>query len=707
MTNMLRTSERNLFKRCQWAWERSYQDRLQYSARESVALWFGTGIHEALEHWYIPGTKRGVDPRETFEEYVNRTAARTEYINTFHEGDFSEAIDAKELGVDMLTQYLEHYGEESHLEVISAEQTFQIPVKHPSWRKSEDAGVVVEDDVTNYVGTFDLVIRDHEANGKIFMWDHKGLRTSEQVMTPEGWKANGDLVVGDLVIGSDGNPTKVTGVYDLGERPVYRVDMSDGSFVDTTDDHFWTLKNYGGRERVLTTEEVMQGSHPSYRYLPSQPEINWEEKELPVEPYVLGVILGDGAISGQGASVSSSDPEVMAKVSSFVPVTNRKSLPGKCQTYGLPGIAKELAGLGLMGRTSHTKFIPEDYLYGSADQRRGLLAGLLDTDGHVDTRKRIKFCTVSDDLKDGIMHLVRSLGGRCSASSSKAYYIKDGEKIVTGRYWHVNIRMKECPFTLKRHVDRFVPATTLSRKVKSVERLEETDQMRCIRVEASDSLYITKDCIVTHNTAKALGSANTQYLPLDDQAGSYWAVANHVLRKQGLISEKEKLAGIIYNYLVKRKADTRPRNPEGFYTNKPQKKHFVSALTEAGVTEVSDKPVDKLKLDELESVADEHGVKVFGEVSANQPPKTFDRVTVYRSPNQQRSQIKRIQNDLEAMSLVRNNLLAATKTPTRECGFCEFREICELDESGRDWTEMADMVYHEWEPYKAHENKEN
>lgn len=381
MTKMLRTSERNLFKRCQWAWERSYQDRLQYSARESVALWFGTGIHEALEHWYIPGTKRGVDPRETFEEYVNRTAARTEYINTYHEGDFSEAIDAKELGVDMLTQYLDHYGEESHLEVISAEQTFQIPVKHQSWRRSEGAEVAVEEDVTNYVGTFDLVIRDHEADGKIFMWDHK--------------------------------------------------------------------------------------------------------------------------------------------------------------------------------------------------------------------------------------------------------------------------------------------------------------------------------------TAKALGSANTQYLPLDDQAGSYWTVANYVLRKQGLISGDEKLAGIIYNYLVKRKADTRPRNPEGFYTNKPQKKHFVSALTEAGVTEVSDKPIDKLKLDELESVADEHGIKVFGEVSANQPPKTFDRVTVYRSPNQQRSQIKRIQNDLEAMSLVRNNLLAATKTPTRECGFCEFREICELDESGRDWTEMADMVYHEWEPYKAHENKEN
>ena len=130
---MLRTSERNLFKRCQWAWEREYIDRLKVKGRESIALWFGTGIHLAMEHWYIPGRERGVDPRKTWRDYVQKAQADTKYVNTYHDGDFAEAVPSLELGLDMLEGYLEHYGKEPNIEVISAEQTFQVEIPSPEW----------------------------------------------------------------------------------------------------------------------------------------------------------------------------------------------------------------------------------------------------------------------------------------------------------------------------------------------------------------------------------------------------------------------------------------------------------------------------------------------------------------------------------------------------------------------------------------------
>ena len=132
--NYLRTSERNLFKRCQWAWERNYIDRLEPRKRHSPALWFGTGIHLALEHWYIPGTKRGRNPIDTWNEYCDESEANTDYINTYANGDFSEAVEARDLGIDMLEGYLAIHGDEPWMDVISSELTFQVPLKHQEWK---------------------------------------------------------------------------------------------------------------------------------------------------------------------------------------------------------------------------------------------------------------------------------------------------------------------------------------------------------------------------------------------------------------------------------------------------------------------------------------------------------------------------------------------------------------------------------------------
>lgn len=209
--------------------------------------------------------------------------------------------------------------------------------------------------------------------------------------------------------------------------------------------------------------------------------------------------------------------------------------------------------------------------------------------------------------------------------------------------------------------------------------------------------------LMDHKTAKALGSANTQYLPLDDQAGAYMAFATKILREKGLIEEKEKVAGIVYNYLVKRMPDIRPTNEQGFACNKPQKRHYIAAFESAGIT--LDVAASKLKVADLEAIAEQHDLTVLGEVSQQQPLPMFDRVVVRKTPHQMAKQVQRAKDDLQSMSLVYNNVMAPTKTPTRNCGFCPFNMICETDENGLPYDDMVEAGYETWDPYQSHEEE--
>src|SRR5699024_6352982 len=122
--------------------------------------------------------------------------------------------------------------------------------------------------------------------------------------------------------------------------------------------------------------------------------------------------------------------------------------------------------------------------------------------------------------------------------------------------------------------------------------------------------------VMDHKTARALGSSNTQYLPLDDQAGAYYAVAVAALRRKNMIGPKERIAGVVYNYLVKALPDTRPVNPEGYATNKPKKEHYLEALTKAGVPTTVTTYANPLK-GELTKALKEAGVEFEPSTSAS------------------------------------------------------------------------------------------
>lgn len=201
---------------------------------------------------------------------------------------------------------------------------------------------------------------------------------------------------------------------------------------------------------------------------------------------------------------------------------------------------------------------------------------------------------------------------------------------------------------------------------------------------------------------KTAKSVITSHLTLDDQAGSYWAVASHVLAKQGLIKPNERISEICYNFLRKALPDERPTDAEGYATNKPLKAHYLLAL-EGKFEAATAKELGKMKLDDLAALAERYGVVVTGDRSKVQPLPLFHRESVHRTLPERRTQLRRIQDEALHMQAMREKLLPVIKRPTRDCSWdCDFFLMCELQERGGDWETHRQAAFRRQDPYADH-----
>jgi phosphate starvation-inducible PhoH-like protein len=354
-----------------------------------------------------------------------------------------------------------------------------------------------------------------------------------KVLTPNGFRPIGDLVVGDFVLGSDGRPTEVLGVYPQGFKEIYRVHAQDGSSTLASGDHLWSVYTHADRRRgkpphVLETKEMIGNLRVVHQHRYELPmlasPVNFAARPVPLDPYALGLLLGDGCITcATTPGFSTTDPElaealgrlipgvVMRRKSEFDYVLNRITHPGEVITIENP-VTGALRELGLAGTRSNSKFIPEDYLLNSPDVRLAVLQGLLDTDGGPVTQHgrtcRIQFSTASDRLRDDVVFLVRSLGGVAYVRTRPAEGRKPG--LARGREVHhrcdahiINIRLPEgiVPFRMVRKAEKY-DSTGGGRPMRFVDRIEPegTEEAVCIQVAAEDSLYVTEDFLLTHNT---------------------------------------------------------------------------------------------------------------------------------------------------------------------------------------------------------------
>jgi hypothetical protein len=215
---------------------------------------------------------------------------------------------------------------------------------------------------------------------------------------------------------------------------------------------------------------------------------------------------------------------------------------------------------------------------------------------------------------------------------------------------------------------------------------------------------------------KTAGQIATGHLTLDPQAGSYWAVAGRYLRDAGKIGPNEQLWGIEYNFMRKALPDDRPKDAEGFATNKPIKAHYAEQLSTWLVetpegrarSPITSSALAKMKLEQLQGLASGWGVTVIGERSKTQPAENFLRYPVHRTRPERNQQLIRLQKEGLLMQAYRSGILPVTKVPDRTCNQgafrCPFFEMCELDEAGgseavEDFKQAAFVVR---DPYADH-----
>lgn len=364
------------------------------------------------------------------------------------------------------------------------------------------------------------------------------------ILTPTGYVKMGDIKIGDKVIDGLGNETIVTDIFPQGIKPVYRVEFSDRTFVLCSDEHLWKVGEYISHKKqiewsIITTNQILKNGvrkrHSStetrLRYRVPLPIIDcWKDEDIIIDPYVLGVLIGDGSIT-LGAKFSNTELDIVHKVNSRLLKSGfelhkvKQSDETKCDVYNIvpinftytnqyhkTGFVNLLKRLDVC-RKSIEKHIPKNYLYSSVETRIELLQGLFDTDGFVDSRKArsvFVFNTSSSQLSEDFAFLVRSLGGTDTVVRKPAGYKKNGIYVrCNDTYEHI-IKLPDniLPFSSVKHTSKYrKPQNGPIRKITNIEYIGE-QECQCIRVKSDDHTYITNNVTVTHNTTSARIIAN-------------------------------------------------------------------------------------------------------------------------------------------------------------------------------------------------------
>ncbi|WP_203980699.1 LAGLIDADG family homing endonuclease [Planotetraspora silvatica] len=350
------------------------------------------------------------------------------------------------------------------------------------------------------------------------------------VLTPTGWRKIGELVPGDLVIGGDGRPVQAVAVHERGIREVFQVSLDDGTSTVACGDHLWTVHPHALSSRTIDTRTLRNRVATNKRFgmLPVVAPVEYTPAgDLPLGAYLLGLLLGDGGLTGDGVVITLADDELVEAVRAALPAgarITRKGSPrdknGKLKygygiygtkhwrATGTPPVTAALRQLGLHGHRTEDKFIPESYLHASVEDRKALLAGLLDTDGGMEGNS-VTFTTVSPKLADDVRELVLSLGGCVRVRTKNTSYVNyAGERITCRTAYRLSMRLPYGnPFRLARKRERYDDhAKNLrppNRRIVSVEP-EGLDNVRCITVANPDGLYVTENFIVTHNSTSML-----------------------------------------------------------------------------------------------------------------------------------------------------------------------------------------------------------
>jgi replicative DNA helicase len=385
----------------------------------------------------------------------------------------------------------------------------------------------------------------------------KALALDTLLATPDGWTTMGEVAVGDRILGADGRPTTVIATSEvMTDRECLEVEFSDGSTIVADASHLWAThdraaRRSGGTAEVRTTRQIAdtlrtRTTDRRLNHSVANPRpLELPARDLPVAPYTFGAWLGDG--HSAAARITSVDPEVIWHVeadgyevnpsgpmvySFHLPKAPSRSVSAPaatpvCQDCGEPSVAMLNGNAGsrcqkcyvsvgtVVGRLRtlrvlNNKHIPLEYLRASEEQRRAVLAGLLDTDGTVTGTGNCQYASTSQRLAEDVRELISSLGYRCTVTT----------KVVKGRTpqssicYTLNFTTTDDVFRLQRkvlaHKQRRRSASearTSSRYIVDVRPVASVP-VKCVSIDNADKLYLVgRTMVPTHNSTASMDIA--------------------------------------------------------------------------------------------------------------------------------------------------------------------------------------------------------
>jgi len=354
----------------------------------------------------------------------------------------------------------------------------------------------------------------------------KALSLKALIATPFGFRSMESLNLGDLVISSDGKSYPITGIYPQGKLDTYRILFSDFTKAICSEEHLWIVntptRKYRNQPNLVKsvkelkgdlyqTSENSSGKQNNKWYIPITKPVEFAPVTIPIDPYTLGLLLGDGYFGETHVTFTKSDNELHEYLS-WKRNGDTSSAPKE--------IKNELNGLGLIGTRANNKFVPEDYKFNSIDVRWSVLRGLMDTDGSVWNNEVVEYTTISSKLANDVIFLVQSLGGICRLTiKEEPKYTYKNEILIGQKCYRIVVNIPECPFSLKR---KALSWTNISKQKKykptraifSIEKIGQ-EECQCISVDSPDKSYLIEDFVVTHNTVQALAilKYHNEYTP--------------------------------------------------------------------------------------------------------------------------------------------------------------------------------------------------
>lgn len=371
----------------------------------------------------------------------------------------------------------------------------------------------------------------------------KAIPNNTLIPTPQGMRLVGDIRQGDFVFGQNGKPTKILQVHpQKEEKEIWEITFADGRKAKCCSEHLWEYRYDSHRTKEYRVEDIQtlynrtlklknglkNADGRGYRFhIRLNEPVQYEEKQFSVDPYIMGLALGDGSFrynkSNKAFVFSSDDEEMVQSIAKSLNCNFKKSSDHNFGYVFKPknNIKKNLwveeifeQYPELWNVKSEDKFIPEVYMQGSIEQRMSLLQGLLDTDGSINEKGRVSFTTVSPQLRDQIILLVNSLGMIGTYSTDSRV-----EKYTTGECYDVRIQakkeMKPKMFRLKRKLDIAIRYSNSTKREEHKDHLAIIDikptkikaEMTCFTVDNKNSLFLMNDYIVTHNTRTMIADA--------------------------------------------------------------------------------------------------------------------------------------------------------------------------------------------------------